>query len=77
MGHAPVGALVGAADTVSVQSDGADVRFAGLIGNLAPLAGLSVSDARDVSVERAVTLAGDLLAPDEARDLPWGEALVL
>jgi len=54
------GSAGGAADTVALQSDGADVRFIGAVGNLEALAGLSVNDARNVRFDQDVTLAGHL-----------------
>lgn len=54
------GTAGGAADRLVVTSDGADVVFGGAIGATERLGGLTVNDARNVSFNADVKLAGDL-----------------
>jgi hypothetical protein len=54
------GTAGGAADRLVITSDGADVVFGGAIGATERLGGLTVNDARHVSFEQDVRLAGDL-----------------
>lgn len=54
------GTAGGAADRLVVTSDGADVVFGGTIGATERLGGLVVNDARNVSFNADVKLAGDL-----------------
>ncbi|MFG6441642.1 LEPR-XLL domain-containing protein [Roseateles sp. LKC17W] len=60
VGGAIDGTAGGAADTLVVTSDGADVVFGGAIGGIERLGGLVVNDARNLSFNQDVRLAGDL-----------------
>ena len=51
----------GAADRLSITSDGGFVHVLGAIGGAQPLAGISIRGAGDVRFEQAVHLAGDFL----------------
>ncbi|HEY9028568.1 MAG TPA: hypothetical protein VIP05_30040, partial [Burkholderiaceae bacterium] len=54
------GTAGGAADSLVVTSDGADVVFGGAIGATERLGALTINDARDVRFDADVKLAGDL-----------------